>query len=479
MKLTTKWIHCLIGITLMFCFRFLPPVLSVTELGMQVLGVFLGALYLWTTVGILWPSLLCLAALAVTDYATMNTILQNSFGQQVVIMMLLLFPLVSVIEKSGIAEYPLRWLLTRPIFNGRPWLFTFLVLFIGYILCFTISGWLIFFMTLAFFETLCNNLNIQKGNKFASMFVFGVVLNVCMASYTIPFKGMGMILVSTLQNINPEISINYATFALIMIIMNCLTIIAYVLFMKVTCPPNDVAPLKNLDIKALDSSPLPPMNSLQKFMCIFLAIFTVSLFLPFILPKTWAITKALSSLTIVGITMIGLSIFFMFNYHNEPIAVFSEMAKKIPWDLVFLCASAMCISSALTAEGTGISQLLSSIVGPLFIGKSPFIFMFLICLICILLTNIANNGVISILLVTIGYSVFASTNDLYAPMVVLITYCANMAFLLPASSMFASVAWSNEWITPSLLRKTVLLFLIPVALVLSVFVGYPLTNLLL
>lgn len=47
---TPKAIHAIIGMAIMFLFPLLPISLpEVTPLGMKIIGIFLGTLYLWTT----------------------------------------------------------------------------------------------------------------------------------------------------------------------------------------------------------------------------------------------------------------------------------------------------------------------------------------------------------------------------------------------------------------------------------------------
>ena len=47
----------------MVLFRFIPAPAGLTASAMQVLGIFTGALILWMTISIDWPSMLVLAAL--------------------------------------------------------------------------------------------------------------------------------------------------------------------------------------------------------------------------------------------------------------------------------------------------------------------------------------------------------------------------------------------------------------------------------
>ena len=52
-------IHSAVGVGIMLFFRFLPLNLpEVTPIGMEILGVFLGTLYLWTFVDPIWGSIM-------------------------------------------------------------------------------------------------------------------------------------------------------------------------------------------------------------------------------------------------------------------------------------------------------------------------------------------------------------------------------------------------------------------------------------
>ena len=60
-------INSIIGIALMFGIPLIPPIEPLTKIGMQLGGIFIGLVYLWSTVDLLWPCLLGIIALAFTD----------------------------------------------------------------------------------------------------------------------------------------------------------------------------------------------------------------------------------------------------------------------------------------------------------------------------------------------------------------------------------------------------------------------------
>ena len=57
------YVHTAICLIIMFGFGQLPPVAPLTPLGMNLIGIFLGVLYGWVFIEIVWPSLAGLLAL--------------------------------------------------------------------------------------------------------------------------------------------------------------------------------------------------------------------------------------------------------------------------------------------------------------------------------------------------------------------------------------------------------------------------------
>ena len=128
-KYLTYVFHCVIGICCMFGFGYLPAISPITPAGMRILGVFIGSIYMWSFLDILWPSLLGLVALCLTGYAPMGTIMQTSFGDSVSILIILSMVLFGAIQDADVTNYISRWFLTRKIINGRPIMFSFIFIF--------------------------------------------------------------------------------------------------------------------------------------------------------------------------------------------------------------------------------------------------------------------------------------------------------------------------------------------------------------
>jgi len=101
------YIHCIIGFLIIFGFAMLDPIKPVTPVGMQVLGIFLSMIYLWSFgmatlvtfglhVGILLPSCSPYAAvlLANKDWVEAKDVMK--YGAVVVTSILVLYVVVGV-----------------------------------------------------------------------------------------------------------------------------------------------------------------------------------------------------------------------------------------------------------------------------------------------------------------------------------------------------------------------------------------------
>ena len=119
------YVHSLVCLCIMFGFGLLDPVEPLTPLGMRLVGVFLGVLYGWVFIEIVWPSLAGLLAMMLVGGMKPVTLLNNSFGHPIVQMMFFIFVFCATINHYGLSRFISLWFITRKFVAGRPWLFSF------------------------------------------------------------------------------------------------------------------------------------------------------------------------------------------------------------------------------------------------------------------------------------------------------------------------------------------------------------------
>ena len=82
------YVNTVIVFALMFGIGQIPPFAQITPLGMQILGIFVGVLYGWCTVSLIWPSLVGIIAVGMTDFATTKEVFAMAFGNDIPLMIL-------------------------------------------------------------------------------------------------------------------------------------------------------------------------------------------------------------------------------------------------------------------------------------------------------------------------------------------------------------------------------------------------------
>ena len=136
MKINKNYIHFAIGCIIMFAFRLIPVGVlpQVTEVGLQVMGIFIGTIYLWTTIDPLTSSLWAIVMLAFSDLAPVGAVISAVFGIPVVVQMFFLMVFMGGLTNRRLTAYIGRWILTRKFIEGKPWVFTITVLVGAYVM---------------------------------------------------------------------------------------------------------------------------------------------------------------------------------------------------------------------------------------------------------------------------------------------------------------------------------------------------------
>ncbi len=467
------YMHCVIGLIIMFGFGFLPAPAPITVLGMQMLGVFFGLLYLWSTCGLIWPSVAGFVALAVFGAGNADSITKLTFGNSQVMMMVFVTAVVVACQEAGVFEYLINWMMTRKFLNGNPWGLSIIFFVAAFALSALSSSVPVIFMLWAMFYGVCQQVGLKKGSSYVNTMLVGIVFAACCGSSLFPFKDTALVFIAAYTNMS-GVTVPYLPYIILMFCISAAAIGLYLLAMRFVFRV-DVSPLKNITTESFKKD-LPSMSRLQKF----LSIYSIALVFVIALPVVanfsaagWA--KSLSNLSMVGMSWLLFMVLALIKVEGRPVLNFGRIANKLPWDLVFLLGAAMAVSGILTGEGTGVKEFVSGIITPIFTGRSEFVFLMLLCAITLILTNIANNAVVAFMMLTVTY-IFSTQFPINQPLAIsFINLTCIIAFLLPASSMFGAMLYANsEWIEAKripVLAVTIVLIVFVVLLVLGIPLG--------
>ncbi len=443
-----QYLASTIGILITFGFGYLPPLDRITPMGMKVLGIFLGMIFLWSFVSILWPSLLGIVALIISGYAPLPKVLQLSFGDNIPTLILFAMVLFGAIQHVGVTRYISRWFLTRRIINGKPVMFSFIFIYATYVLAALSANILpaLLFMWAILYSVL-EDVGYKKGDRYTAIMVVGTMFGAISGQAAKPFTGSALMIIGAYEKVaNAEL--DYLQYMLFGFLLCSLGIVLYALLIKFVFRP-DMSRIKDISIERFLKDKLPPMNATQKIMMTALFGYLILVLLPSILPKSLPGIGLLSKIGPLGVVMlfvIGLSIC---RVDHRPVLNFKDMAGKyIIWDVYFLVAMAMAVSTAMTQDSTGITDFLSQNLNPLLGGHSYFVFAVILIVFCCTITQFANNGVMGVLFMPVVKIFSEQAGGNFEATATLLIFALHVAILTPAASPYAAVLYGNkDWIS--------------------------------
>lgn len=453
-KNTMYYVNSLITLIIMFGFGQIPASEPLTPLGMNLIGIFLGLLYGWVFVDIVWPSMAGLLALMLVGGMAPKVLLNSSFGDPIVVMMFFIFIFCAAIDFYGLSRFISMWFITRNFVKGKPWAFTFVFLASIFLLGGLTSASPAALIGWAILYGVCDLCGYKKGDGYPTMMIFAIVFAAQVGMSMIPFKQVPLTVLGAFSNISGT-EIDYAKYMLIAILSCIVCALLLVFICKYVFKP-DVSKLASLDASKLakDGDSLK-LNKQQKIVLGFLVALVLCLLLPSFLPKTFFLTVFLNGIGNTGVCVLIVGIMCFLKVDGEPLIKIKKMIDNgVAWGIIFLLAAVQPLSTAMSGEDSGITAWLMNLLDPIFGGRSPIFFMIVIGLIATLLTNVMNNGALGVALMPIVYSYCLANNVDPQLSVIIIVMCVHLAFLTPAASSSASLLHGNEWITTKDIMKS-------------------------
>ncbi|MCL2382559.1 MAG: SLC13 family permease [Treponema sp.] len=443
------YVHLFIGLFFMFVFgRVVPPIEPLTEIGMLVVGVFLGAIWFWCFVGFLWPSLLAIVAFILTGFAGVGAIMQQTFGHSVTVLLIFSMILFGSPQHVGATRYITRWFLTRKVFNNRPIVFAFVFIFATYALSIAVNVTPSLILMWTVLYGVLKELGYKKGEKFTSLMLIGTFLGSISGQASLPFTGSTLAILGSFTNAS-DIVMPVPQYMVLGFIYSVIVFVIYCLFMKVVLKPEELTKVAHVNTEMFDRDPLPPMSPLQKANFFGMLGFILLMLLPWFMPDTWALTQLLNRMGANGVAIFMTGLLCVIHVQGQPVLDFKAVAPKaLNWDVVIMVAAAIGIGGALTHPSTGATAMMIQVFNPVLGGHTPVMFFVVMLLVGIFVTSFASSMVIGIalmpILVAFGLQAGANLPAVAATTTLLLHY----SIILPSASVFAAMLWSNsEWIT--------------------------------
>ena len=463
-----KIIHYLITLIVMFGFGYLPAPAPITPYGMKIAGVFLGAVYGWTVLNMLWPSLLGLIALGF--HVGMTSVLQNSFGSPIIVMLLIIYVLLGLLEECGATKVLAKAFISNRLTSGRPWIFVYLM-FVGTYACAQIHPFVAILLFIGFTQQVCRIFKIDLPSKFSMLMALGIAIASMLGQITFPFLNTGLVFNASYQAMAGA-ALSASTYVTFMIPLHLVLMLIYTVIMKVVCRL-DLRPLKNITAETFGEK--VPLTEEQKIALIGTAVFLLMALGAAFLPQSWLITNVLNRLTIFGLVgLVVLVLMLVFPKSGQALVNYSLLAgKHLSWDTIFISALILALSGYLGSSETGIAQALSQIMQPL-LSVSPLIFIIVTLLIATVVTNFMNNIVVVVTMMPMMINILSQIPQFSTEGIILLLFIvAQFAVATPAASAFVGICFATENLVEPQKMMTYSLIIVPLLFIFTLLLGIP------
>ncbi len=440
-KQIISYIHVAVMLVLMLFFGYLPPFAEITPMGMKVLGVFLGLVYGWCFIDLLWTSVLGFFTLALTGYTNLIAAFVEAFTNPTTIIILICFAFAECLHRIGVSEAIAYYLMGRKVFVGRPWLLCIALIAGVFVMSLLGGGFAAIFLIWSVIAAIAEVNGIKNGNVLLSMLYAMVLFSGMTGGSVVPFYG-GVILYGGFYTAATGLSIPTVSFLLNAIVYSLLTFGVMIIISKVFLKV-DVSNF-NLSEEMRKEYASKKMTSVQKVGLILLVLYFLGLLLPSIFKG--AIWTMFATWGVAGFSILYMVVFCVWkDENNKAVCDMGACFKNgVIWNTLLLFMVTIPVATAMESADTGIMASINMFCNTLFSDMSVTVLLILIVIVVGLLTQFMHNVVMGALFIPIfaPFIMNMGGNPTTFFFMIYLTLCC--AYATPAGSMMAALIFGKD-----------------------------------
>lgn len=475
-----KLIKILVCFAIIAVFWMLPGSEPLTEMGMKVIGVFIGIVLLLSIVDTIWPALLAVVLLSRTGATTLNNAIAGSLGSWIVYFVLMSFIMTYALNESGFTTRLVAKYMRQKFITKSPWTFTFALGALGMLLGAFMDQVPATSFMLAFVSKVYQELGYKKEDKYPAIAnlvtVFGVNIGGAMTpiSHSLVILGLGIYENATGEAISLFTYLAYGLpTGLLLFALMCIIVRLFAKF--------DAKNFGQFDVDKVIAKQEP--MQLKEILTVVIFFATVLMWiLPGVLKMFAPASEFVAALGSYGITfwaILSVVIMSIISINEKPlIDIKNVVNSKINWGILLFISIGTFLGSAMVAEGTGITEFVSAKIQPLTASVPELTIVLIIAFTTTVLTNFASN--VSTITVMTGVSVaLAMATKAVDPAAIAMTttLCGCCAYVFPSSFATIAMLHADDWSD----RGKIYIYgivLVVITTLIAAFVGYPIGKLL-
>ena len=462
-----------IPICLILCFigQFIPETNGLSSEAFGVIFIFLGVLILWLTIGIDWPSLLCLFALGFINSIGFNKVISSSLGSSTFAFLLFTFICTYSLSKTSLIKRVSINFINLKLAKKNGYLFIFSFLLITLFLGLFISPTVLFIVLLPILNEILELLNINKSDKIAKILMLGLGFSVSISSGMTPIAHVFPVLAMNAAGIDIS-SFKYMAIAIPSgLIIFILMYFVLILLIR----PN----FNNVDFSKVNEL----KNNLTKYdkKEIVILIIFISVLLLWILPSLFEfiylpIYEIFNKFGTVMPPLLGTILLCVIRINDEPLIKTEDAFKNgVPWGSLIMCAATLALGEAIKNNDIGLISFFENTLGTTLIHLPSFVLLIIFVVWPAIQTNLSSNMVTASLVSTVASTILLSsvTALSFETVIVIIGMLSSFAFATPPSMPHIAIISASE----SASTKDCLIYgsiVMLISIIISLIISYPL-----
>ena len=391
-----KHIPVIVALFMMFIFGYICPTWStVTRLGLQVLGAFVGWLILVIAGrGMVIASLLCFFALALCGYQSPAELFAAGFGSAGLLQFAYAFLLTGAFTRSGAGEVIVRWALSRKALNGRPALFM-LIWWTAMTVLGAPTTNVVACMMLGFslITSIAKVVGYKITDDWCRFMIAGTVMVGGTAGVLLPFQGYPAMSLAIFDGYAAEIgtTVSRGTYCAVVVITSALVVLAFTFAVTKLFKLN-TEPLKKMDVAALTDGHSVKLNVQQAVITVIMIVAYIYPVLLMPLPQESSIYVTLN--TIGQPMFMGLAVAVLALLHKDGKPFYDVekfIGSDIMWGAIAAYALVSVASGAVASDAAGINAWLQIVISSVVADLPLAVVLIVFLLIATYLTQVFSN----------------------------------------------------------------------------------------
>jgi len=413
---------------------------SLTPLGLQNLAILVACVWGWCTIDGIIVSILGLVLYGLKCGGGIAPAFMGGVGSYIIQMMLPLMMICGIMAHTGFTRVLAQKMINSKFATGKPWILLSLMMVVGAVLSLVLPGMAVVLVVWDIAYGVFDSCGYEKGEDLPKHMMLGI----CSAStfgMMCSHISTGVLpMVGILQGMNPNLTWKPIAFTGTSLLQLAVFLVLNVLLIKFVFRP-DVTKLYGYK---------PPeekvtFNTDQKIAGWLLLAFILLVSVPAFMPAGNPVRTWLETVGLIGFGFLIVAVALIIRHKDgTPFITFRQITDaSLSWDFIFMIGAIQVICGGMSGEQFGISTWMVQLFQPLFGNMSPFAAVCFIVALAIVVTNLLDSAVTSIVFIVLTMTVAQTVGINEMGLQLTVLKAASYGMLLPGCSPLLTLLYGK------------------------------------